>query len=224
MKKSRRRKYTTDLSRLDVMSVGREMERSGYYQSGLGIQSIVVEIEDQLIERAIKRDREAFSCLYDVHVELVFKHVYYHIIDKHEAEDLTQDVFIKAWKAIHKYVRTEAPFRAWLLTIARNSLNDYYKKHKKTLSIEDGQFQEPESPECIEESTELKFDQESIRRAVAQLKGDKQQVILMHFIDGFSYTEIARFLNKTEGAIRIIQFRALNDLKQLLSAFKNEKR
>jgi RNA polymerase sigma-70 factor (ECF subfamily) len=198
------------------------MERSGFCQSSLGINSLVVEFEDQLIERAIKRDREAFSCLYDVHVELVFKHVFYHIVDKHEAEDITQDVFVKAWKAIHKYVRTEAPFKAWLLTITRNALNDYYKKHKKVLSLEDGQFHEPESPESIEESTELKFDQESIRRAIGRLKGDKQQVIMMHFIDGFSYSEIAQALNKTEGAVRIIQFRALIDLKQLLSAFKNE--
>jgi RNA polymerase sigma-70 factor, ECF subfamily len=199
------------------------MERSAVYQSSLDVSKVLGEDEIQILDRAIKQDKEAFSCLYDANVDIVYRHIYYRIADQHLAEDITQEVFIKAWKAIRNYVRTEAPFKAWLLTIARNSLNNYYKKHKKTISIEEGQFNEPVAPGSLEESTELKFDRKSIRDAIAQLKGDKQKVILMHFIDGFSYCEISQILNKTEGAIRIIQFRALNELKQLLAAFKNEK-
>jgi RNA polymerase sigma-70 factor (ECF subfamily) len=198
------------------------METSGYYQSGMDINSLIYEYEDQLIEKAVGRDKEAFACLYDANVELVFKHVFYHIYDRHTAEDITQDVFIKAWKAIPRYVRTGAPFKSWLLTIARNTLNDYYKKNKKILSLEEGQFEEPQTKVSLEESTEEKFDREFVQQAVLKLKGDKQKVILMHFIDGFSYAEIAKVMDKTEGAIRIIQFRALNDLKKLLVVFKNE--
>jgi RNA polymerase sigma-70 factor (ECF subfamily) len=199
------------------------MERSEVYQSSLDVSGIIDEDEIQILDRAIKQDKEAFSCLYDANVDIVYRHVYYRTADQHLAEDITQEVFIKAWKAIRNYVRTDAPFKAWLLTIARNSLNNYYKKHKKMISIEDGQFNEPAAPGSLEESAELKFDRKSIHDAIAQLKGDKQKVILMHFIDGFSYCEIAKILNKTEGAIRIIQFRALIDLKKLLAAFKNEK-
>jgi RNA polymerase sigma-70 factor (ECF subfamily) len=199
------------------------MERSGHYPSGMDVNSLLYEFEDQLIQKAVRQDKEAFACLYDAHVELVFKHVFYHVYDHSAAEDITQDVFIKAWKAIPRYIRTGAPFKSWLLTIARNTLNDYYKKNKKTVSLEDGQFMELESPGSIEESTETKIDQEHIRQAILKLKGDRQKVILMHFIDGFSYTEIAKILNKSEGAIRIIQFRALIDLKKLLTVDRNEK-
>jgi RNA polymerase sigma factor (sigma-70 family) len=64
---------------------------------------------------------------------------------------------------------------------------------------------------------EVNFSSTVIKEAVMKLKGDKQKVILMHFIDGFDYHEIASFLNKSEGAVRVIQFRALDDLRQLLN-------
>ena len=108
------------------------------------------------------------------------------------------------------------PFVAWLLTIAHNLLVDHYKATKKFVSIEETEFSaqsdEP-SPEAI---TEACLNQSYVRNAILKLRGEKQKVILMHFIDGLSYREIAKTLNKSEGAVRVIQYRALNELRSIL--------
>jgi RNA polymerase sigma-70 factor, ECF subfamily len=173
--------------------------------------------EEELVERAIKRDQQAFTLLYDNSVDLIYRHIYYKISDQKEAEDLTQEVFIKAWKAISKYRRTEAPFKAWLLTIARNLVFDYYKGKKKVISLDEVNVLEEPSDDNIEQNYEAKENQDNIKKAILKLKGEKQSVVLMHFIDGLSYNEIAKILNKSEGAIRVIQFRALNELKKILN-------
>ena len=169
-----------------------------------------------MVQRAIKRDGAAFAALYDMHMNRVYNHIYYRVPTRSDAEDITQEVFLKAWKAISKYKSTGAPFVAWLIVIARNQIADYYKKRKKLVSLDEieacGGSVETSTPTMVEDS----LDQRETREAVLKLKGDKQKVILMHFIDGFSYGEIAKLLHKSEGAVRVIQYRALNDLRQIL--------
>ncbi len=172
--------------------------------------------EDLLVERAIKRDRTAFTNLYDRYVNQVYRHVYYRVSNQIDAEDITQEAFIKAWKAIDKYKKTGAPFVAWLIAIARNLIADHYKAKKKLVSLEEAETVSSSAETGPEAMTEAKLSRDYMRKAVLKLKGGKQKVILMRFIDGFSYREIAKVLNKNEGAIRVIQYRALNDLRQLL--------
>ncbi|MBI4302954.1 MAG: sigma-70 family RNA polymerase sigma factor [Chloroflexi bacterium] len=174
--------------------------------------------EDSLISRAIEGDRTAFAALYDRNVDAIYRHVYYRVSVQADAEDITQEVFIKAWKSIHRYKKTGAPFVAWLLAIAHNTIIDHYKKVKKA-------FQTLEEPEAVsppgtnpESVIEAAFDRASIREAIAKLKEEQQKVVLMRFIDGLSYEEIARALNKTEGAIRVIQYRALKELRRILGS------
>jgi RNA polymerase sigma-70 factor (ECF subfamily) len=166
----------------------------------------VPESEHDLVQQAIKRDRAAFTALYERHVDQVYRHIYYRVFNQIEAEDITQDTFVKAWKAIDNYKNTGAPFAAWLFIISRNLIADHYKKKPKHLNID-------EDPEGMAEAN---LNKELVKNAVLKLKGDKQQVIIMRFIDGFSYEEIARALNKNEGAVRMIQCRGLIELRQLL--------
>lgn len=173
--------------------------------------------EDYLVQRAIRRDREAFSALYDLCVNRVYRHVYYRVANQTETEDITQEIFARAWQAIDRYRQTGAPFTAWLITIANRLIIDYYRSRAKQTKIDeasknnlDYQVVDPA------EKAEVNADNALVKAAVLKLKGDKQKVILMHFIDNFSYAEIARALNKTENAIRVIQYRALADLKRLL--------
>lgn len=177
------------------------------------------ESEDLLIQRAVKHDSGAFAALYDNYIDQVYRHVYYHVSSRTDAEDVTQETFIKAWKAIAKYKRTGAPFAAWLIAIARNLIADHYRTRKGTIHLE----QSPEQAEAVGNSAETSpeaiaeasFKQSYVRQAILKLKGEKQKVILMRFIDGFSYGEIARVLHKSEGAVRVIQYRALNDLRRM---------
>ncbi len=175
------------------------------------------ESEDYLVEQAIKRDRAAFTALYERCIDQVYRHVYYRVSNHDYAEDITQETFVKAWKAIDKYKRTGAPFVTWLITIAGHLVIDHYRSRQNTTNIDDVVEEVPDKqvsdPQALAEAN---FNSAIIKEAVLKLNGDKQRVILMHFIDGFSYEEIARALHKSEGAVRVIQYRALGDLKRLL--------
>lgn len=174
------------------------------------------DFDDYLVKKAVEHDRAAFADLYDKYIDRVYKHVYYKVADQSEAEDITQETFIKAWEAIGSYKRTGAPFAAWLIAIARNLIIDHYRARKKLVPLDEGieiKNDPNTNPEAIAEAN---INSTIVRSAILKLKEEKQKVIMMRFIDGFSYTEIAAVLNKTEGAVRVTLFRALNDLKQLL--------
>jgi RNA polymerase sigma-70 factor, ECF subfamily len=173
------------------------------------------ESEDFLVQQAIQRDRTAFTTLYDRHVDQVYRHVYSKVSNQADAEDITQEAFVKAWKAIHKYRKTESPFIAWLITIARNLIADHYKKRTDHVNLDDVVEKSPAQPlSDPERLAEAGFNRDLVKQAVLKLEGDKQKVIMMRFIDGFSYEEIAQAMNKSEGAIRVIQYRALNELRR----------
>jgi RNA polymerase sigma-70 factor (ECF subfamily) len=177
------------------------------------------ESEDYLVLQAIKHDRAAFTALYELCIDRVYRHVYYRVFNHADAEDITQEAFVKAWKAIDRYKRTGAPFVAWVITIAGNLIIDHYRKQQKVVITDNDKVYELKQDNQIpgpEIQAELNFNNNIIRNAVLKLNGDKQRVILMHFIDGLSYEEIAKTLNKSEGAIRIIQYRALGELRSLL--------
>jgi RNA polymerase sigma-70 factor (ECF subfamily) len=93
---------------------------------------------------------------------------------------------------------------------------DYYRARKKFVSLEEAKTSSENDETSPEAMTEASLNRSYIRDAISKLKGEKQRVILMRFIDGFSYGEIAQALNKSEGAVRVIQHRALNDLRRML--------
>jgi len=174
------------------------------------------ESEDYLVQQAVKRDRAAFSSLYDSCFDRVYRHVYYRVSNHADAEDITQEVFARAWKSIDKYEKTGAPFVAWLIAIASHLITDHYRSQLKAARIGEEYRNSPNQVIDPEEQAELNFNNALVKQAVLKLKGDKQRVILMRFIDGFSYEEIARALNKSENAVRVTQYRALVELRRLL--------
>ena len=106
---------------------------------------------------------------------------------------------------------------AWLFAIAHNLVADYYKTRKEFIPLDESRATGGSDETNPEVMTEAALNRSYIRDAVSKLKGDKRKVILMRFIDGFSYGEIARTLNKSEGAVRVIQHRALGDLRRMLA-------
>lgn len=168
-----------------------------------------------LIQRAVSRDADAFGKLYDMYVDRVYRHIYYRVGNVADAEDLTQQVFLKAWQAIGRYKKTASPFLAWLMTISHNLVVDFYrtKKDKTYLEAEVTANDLASSPERI---AEARFEQQHLRRAILQLHGDQQKVIMLRFIEGFEFKEIAPLLGKSEGAIRVILHRALARLRQVM--------
>ena len=175
----------------------------------------VVEDIELLIQKAVSGDAEAFGRLYDVNADRVYRHIYYRVGNTQDAEDLTQEVFLKAWEAIGRYRVTASPFLAWLMRISHNLIVDLYRRKKKHIYLSDDYFAADPDAEAIS-SVGVDFDRRQLRQAILQLPGNQQQVILMRFIEGYSYAEIASSLGKSEGAIRVLQFRALKRLRSIL--------
>ena len=177
--------------------------------------------EAMLVQRAIGHDAEAFGRLYDMNVDRVYRHIYYRVGNEQDAEDLTQQVFLKAWQAIHRYKKTASPFVAWLMTISHNLVVDFYRARKDTVHLEaevlaDGSALSPE------QAAEASFEQQRLRRAILQLGGDEQQVVILRFIEGFEFSEIASLMKKKEGNVRVILHRALVKLRDILEKEKKQ--
>ena len=172
--------------------------------------------DSELIARAGQGDREAFGALYERYVFRVFRHVYYLTSDPHTAEDLTAQTFLNALEAIPRYEVRGVPFLAWLLRIAYNLTLNHKKVRKNgTAPLPEG-LEIPGTTYSPEASCEAKADGERVWEGVRRLRDDQRQVIVMRFIDGLSYPDIARVLGKSIGAVRVIQFRALCALRRKL--------
>ena len=172
--------------------------------------------ERSLIDAAIAGDAAAFAALYDQHLERVYRHVYYWVGNRADAEDLTQQVFLHAWQAIGRYKRTNASFIAWLFTIAHNLAMSFWRRAKETLYLElepvsQDRWADPEA------ATLAKHDRLAVRRTLLRLKREQQQVITMRFLEHLEYADIAAALGKSEGNVRVIQHRALSEFRRLLA-------
>ena len=171
--------------------------------------------EAMLVQRAIGYDAEAFGRLYDMHVDRVYKHIYYRVGNEADAEDLTQQVFLKAWQAIDRYKKMASPFVAWLMTISHNLVIDFYRSKKDKVYLEAEVLANGSAP-SPERVTEARFEQQRLRRAILQLGSDEQQVVILRFMEGFEFAEIASLLKKKEGNVRVILHRALVKLHNIL--------
>ncbi len=170
--------------------------------------------DKELIAHAAKGDRESFGALYERYVFRVFRHVYYMTNSTQSAEDLTAQTFLNALEAIHRYEMRGAPFLAWLLRIAYNLTVNHKKVRNNGTSPLPETVEIPGTDYSPEEACEAKADGEQVWAGVRKLRGDQRQVIVMRFIDGLSYLDIAKVLGKTIGAVRVIQYRALCALRR----------
>src|SRR4051812_24008500 len=113
--------------------------------------------EQRLVSRATRRDAAAFGLLYESHLDRVYRYVYYRVGSTAEAEDLTEQVFLKAWEAIGRYEARGVPFIAWLYRLAHNLVIDHYRAKRPTMPLED--VPEAEEPGAnILDSVESQLD------------------------------------------------------------------
>lgn len=174
--------------------------------------------DDKLIEMAKKGKSEAFGLLYDKYVSSIYRYLFLRVGgDKGLAEDLTHNVFLAAWKNMGNYEIRGVPFLSYLYRIAKNELTDYWRTKKTTIDIYDLSDSEAMSAKHDwGESLDEKQILEKIKNAIPLLEDSYQEVIILKFVEGFSNKEIAEMLGKSEGAIRVLQHRALKQLKSYL--------
>jgi RNA polymerase sigma-70 factor (ECF subfamily) len=168
---------------------------------------------DDLAKRASQRDSEAFHALYEAHLDAVYRYVYYKVGNGQLAEDLTQQIFLKAWEAIHRYQWRELPFQHWLLRLARNTVIDYYRSLKPGSAVLLDPGGEGVDPEAELAQSEMV---RTLQEAVWQLPEEQREVIVLRFIEQLPHAEVAQLLGKSTATVRVIQHRALQALRRLL--------
>ena len=173
--------------------------------------------ERQLVLQAQDGDAEAFGRIYDGYVERIYRFVFFRVDDQQTAEDITSQVFLKAWSNLDRFEFTRTPYIAWLYTIAHNTVIDHYRTRKVTTALEDVQLSQPDDAEAVENQIDLTVEMRTIKAAMQSLTDDQQQVLHLRFIEGMSNTEIAQQLGKREGAIRALQMRGLQALAKQLA-------
>jgi RNA polymerase sigma-70 factor (ECF subfamily) len=169
----------------------------------------------QLIIAAKNGDTAAFGKLYELYYTPVFRYIYVRTTQRQLAEDLAQTVFVKAFESVNRYQATTSPPLAYLFTIARNSVIDHWKKKKDVL------FQEEDAAvtNIIDHQqnpahhAEVKSSVDAIKRTIAALPPDQQDVVTMKFINELTNKEIAEALDKSEDAVRQLQSRALKTIR-----------
>ena len=177
--------------------------------------------ESRLVACAIDRDASAFAELYDRHVVRVYRHIFYLVSDVREAEDLTAQTFLKAWEAIDRYKEKGAPIVAWLLRIAHNLTISFLRSKRNHGTLEEtvvDQKLHRNPEEALEQST----DEASVRRAILHLREEQRQVIILRFVEELDYREVAEMIGKSVPAVRVIQHRALGNLRKIMQGVTQE--
>jgi RNA polymerase sigma-70 factor (ECF subfamily) len=177
-----------------------------------------VQDEKNLVHQAQQGDKEAFAELYESHFNRIYRYVVVKIGNRTEAEDMTQQVFIRAYESIGSYKWQGIPFSAWLFRIAHNQIVDFIRKESKKPTV-----QLDESLPIVGESdpqgeVELKLNIEQVVIAARQLTKAQREVISLRFAGGMSIFEVASIMGKSEGAIKALQHSAILALRKTLRA------
>lgn len=178
--------------------------------------------EWELIQRIQNGDTQAFGDVYDRYADSVYKFIYFRVGNRAVAEDLTSETFLRALRRIASFTFMGRDFGAWLITIARNIVVDYFKSGRYRLEVVKADIypsdHEPDKePEGRPEQTVVDhLLNVALLTAVKQLNPEQQECIVLRFLQGFSVAETAQAMGKNEGAVKALQYRAVRALARLL--------
>src|SRR5215472_1026147 len=175
------------------------------------------EAEERLLVQTAQKDPSRFADLYEAHFESVYAFMARRVRDRDTAEDLTADVFHKALAALPRFDWRGVPFGVWLFRIASNVVVDHWKQAARESS------EEPPEP-ATEADFEDALERGRLFRLVGELPDEQRRVVQMRFAEGQSIREIGTALKKTDGAIKQLQFRALQALRTRMNEPKSGKR
>ncbi len=172
----------------------------------------------ELVRRSQTGDAEAFGELYERYVDDVYRFFYYRVTQPADAEDLTEATFLRAWRSIGR-VKADATlnFRAWLLRIARNLWIDRHRTARDEAPL-DAAASKPAATPDPEDALLASEAHDDLTRALAQLPERLREVVLYRFVHGLSHRETAALLGVSEAHVRVLQHRALQRLRQWLTA------
>ena len=180
--------------------------------------SVLVGDPDLPAVRAAQADRAAFATLYRRYQDRVYGYAFYQLGDHHDAEDVTERIFLAALGALPDFEDQGATFRAWLFRIAHNTIANAHRSRARRRTEPLPEDFERVAPNADPAGQVAMADElREIRRVVTQMPDDRRQVILLRFVDDLSTAEIAAVLDRSPGAVRVLLHRSLKDLAARLS-------
>ena len=177
------------------------------------------EVDDcLLLEAAQKGQVEAFGELYERHAETIFRFLQAHLGNRLDAEDLTEEVFLRSWQALPFYRQQGIPFSAYLLRIARNALTDHYRRSARrgrhsSIDVEESL---PDPRTEPSEAVLARIERQELVKLLQGMNADYRTVLVLRFFSNLSPSETALVMDRSAGAVRVLQHRALAALRKLL--------
>ena len=173
--------------------------------------------EQDLLEKAIRAEPAALGMLYDQYVERIYAYIYHRVGQADLAEDLTGQVFMRMLEAVRTGRGWRTSFSGWLFRIAHNLVIDHYRrKHRAILvDIDDAEPVQAQAGDPVR-SVENQYERERLRTALAKLTEEQSQVISLRFLEDLSIAEVASIMEKTEGAVKALQYRAILALRRVM--------
>jgi len=173
------------------------------------------EVDDiQLLQIAQKGDTEAFGEIYERNAEKVFRYLSAHLDSSQDAEDLTEEVFIRVWRFLPEYRERGVPFLSFVFRIARNVLIDYYRRERrKGEQVSTDDLPIPDHKPGPVELLSIQTERQELLKALDTLREDYRNVLVLRFLSDLSPEETAQVMGRSAGAVRVLQHRALSALR-----------
>jgi RNA polymerase sigma-70 factor, ECF subfamily len=175
----------------------------------------------KLVERAQAGEREALEELYLLHFDRIYSYLHVSVGNRHDAEDLTTQTFLRMLEKIGRFRWQSAPFSAWLFRIAHNLAMDHFRANRRWQPEEE--VPEPHGSEepSAEAAALHSIGRQSMLELIEGLSSEQQQVLTLKFVFNFTNGDVATILGKTEGAVKSLQHRALVSLQKQLERTGN---
>jgi RNA polymerase sigma-70 factor (ECF subfamily) len=172
---------------------------------------------DELVRRAIRGDSDAFAALFRITLPSVYRYLYGRCGDAALAEDLAQDSYVRAMRAIKtSFKGGSSDFLAWMIRIARNRFLDHVKSGRVRWEVVVDEMPVTVATGNPESEALASVQGRELRQALARLTEEQQEIVLLRFFNGLQIAEVAGATGRTEGAVKALQFRALRALARIL--------
>jgi RNA polymerase sigma-70 factor, ECF subfamily len=170
----------------------------------------------RLVDRAKQGDRAALEELYLIHFDRIYSYLHMSVGNRHDAEDLTNQTFVKMLESIERFEWRQVPLSAWLFRIAHNLAMDHFRAGRRWQPEEEPPEPQEEQQSAHDEALQS-IGRQSMLEMIEGLSADQQQVLMLKFVFNFPNGDVAAILGKTEGAIKSLQHRALASLQRELA-------
>jgi len=175
--------------------------------------------DSELVEMAKTGDKDAFGELYERYLDKIYSYIYYRTGNHHDTEDLTARVFFRAMAHIESYTERGVPFQAWLYRIAHNLVANWHRDRGRRKVIPLDEFIAASlKSDAPDQQAEDQEERDALRAAIRRLPEERQQLLLLKFVDHLSNAEIGVIMDRTEGAIKSLYHRTLIALRDELQS------